>query len=170
MCCVWSKLKRFKESPVFSFCLSSQSILFIHARSTPSQLITALLTVYFMSLWAWLTYSSTYAWVALKMPLSLTLWQHLYSLNVLLIVQETADTFGLVCLGVLFLSSQLLSRNFMFSVFLLSTDTSLSNTALKGTSQTPNTVKSLTPSASMWPHLRSVLAPKLTNLRSRLRK
>lgn len=41
----------------------------------------------------------------------------MYSLNTLLVVQETADTFGLVCLALLFLSAQVLSRNIMFSAF-----------------------------------------------------
>ena len=123
-----------------------------------------------MSLWAWLTYSTSYSWLVIKMPLSLTLWQHAYSLNMLLVVQETADTFGLLCLLVLFLSSQLLSRNYMLSVFNLSSQAATYEIS-SGTATTvnSNSVKSLSLTSSTFQHLTNLLRSNLTTLKSTLR-
>lgn len=105
------------------------------------------------------------------MPLSLTLWQHLYSLNALLVVQEMADTFGLLCLLTLFLAAQLLSRNYMLSVFLLSPTSTLGLNADSGTvSQSANRVKSLTLTSSTLSHLNAMLRSNLSTLRLSLRK
>lgn len=124
----------------------------------------------FMSLWAWLTYSSTYAWVALKMPLSLTLWEHLYTLNSLLVIQETADTFGLVCLGFLFLSAQIFSRNFILSVFLLAPTQSSSMSMKSEDSTKVNNVKTLSHTTTASSHLQNLLSSTLRSLRTQLRQ
>lgn len=124
-----------------------------------------------MSLWAWLTYSSLYTWTMLKAPLSISLWQHLYSLNVLLVIQETADTFGLVCLSILFLSAQILSRNFMFSIFLLAPSSSLTsdNSARSdNASYTSNRVSILTKNSSSLPFLKTLLTSSIKALKDRL--
>ena len=72
-----------------------------------------------MSLWAAIHYHFTFTSLSLQVPASLTLWHHAYTLNALLMIQETADTFGLLCLGLLFVYAQLLSRNSMLSIFTL---------------------------------------------------
>ena len=123
-----------------------------------------------MSLWAWLTYSSTYAWVAVKMPLSLTLWEHLYTLNSLLIVQETADTFGLVCLGFLFLSAQVFSRNFVLSVFMLSPSSSSNSSVNADKMPAANNVKTLSHSTTSLSQLQYLLTSSSQALRDRLRQ
>ena len=88
----------------------------------------------------------------------------------LLVVQETADTFGLLCLLVLFLSSQLLSRNYMLSVFNLSSQAATyeisSGTTTKVNS---NSVKSLSLTSSTFQHLTNLLRSNLTTLKSTLR-
>lgn len=72
-----------------------------------------------MSLWAAVNYHFTFTSLSLKVPASLTFWHHAYTLNTLLTIQETADTFGLLCLGLLFVYAQLLSRNSMLAIFTL---------------------------------------------------
>lgn len=101
------------------------------------------------------------------MPLSLTLWQHLYSLNALLVVQEMADTFGLLCLLALFLSAQLLARNYMFSIFIISPRPS--SDELSSPSQSSNNVKPLLVYSSTLSHLNNLLKINLALLKAQLR-
>ena len=123
-----------------------------------------------MSLWAWLAYSYSYTLMAVKMPLSLTFWQHFYSLNVLLIIQETADTFGLVCLGLLFLSAHIFSRNFMFSIFTnFSNKTSTLGFSKHSADSTPNNLKLLSSTASAANHLRPLLNASYKLLYSKIK-
>ena len=110
-----------------------------------------------MSFSAWLYYSYTYAISALKLPLSLTLWQHVYSLNMLFVVQETADAFGLLLLGLLCLSAQLFSRNYMFSIFTLASNKE--STLGLTSSAKANKVKNLTTANSFWYSLAVALSP-----------
>ena len=51
---------------------------------------------YFMGLWAATLYHASFTSLSFQAPFSLTFWQHAYTLNALLIIQETADTFGLL--------------------------------------------------------------------------
>lgn len=121
-----------------------------------------------MSLYAWSMYASSYSWTALKTPVSLTLWQHAYNLNALLVVQEMADTFGLLCLMMLFLASQLFARNYMFSIFLLSPRASSSvSPSLNANSR--NAVKPLTTTNSALTHLVSLLRSNFSLLSNQLR-
>lgn len=70
-----------------------------------------------MSLWALFCYYANYFWQVLWAPFSIALWQHIYTLPAVLILQEMADTYGLLCLGLLMLLGQILARNLMFSIF-----------------------------------------------------
>ena len=49
------------------------------------------------------------------------LWQNVYTTNTLLVIQEVADAFGLVLVSLVFILSQLISRNSMLSVFIIKT-------------------------------------------------
>lgn len=91
-----------------------------------------------------MTYHVTFTSTSLQAPAAVTIWQHAYTLNTLLIVQETADTFGLLCIGLLFTGAQIFSRNSVLSVFTLFTPTTdnLSVPSL-GTTSTANRTKSL---------------------------
>ena len=125
-----------------------------------------------MSLWAWIVYSFSYLTTVIKAPLSLTIWQHTYSLNVVLVVQETADTFGVLCLGLLFLSSQIFARNFMLSVFTLKTpnsDQTSSDSSVVAKTATQNNVKELTLLSTSLVHFSTLLSPKLNKLKSKLK-
>ena len=79
-------------------------------------------------------------------------------------MQETADTFGLVCLGVLFLSAQLLSRNFMFSVYTLAPSASTLGDSAKSPSSF-NTPKRLSIATTSLQHLQSLLRTTSSELR-----
>ena len=160
-------MEYYSTRPLLTICLSAAGLRVVFTRCAPIQLITAI-TLSHMSLWAWLTYSSTYAWIALKAPFSLTLWQHFYNLNVLFVVQETADTFGLVCLGVLFLSAQLLSRNFMFSVYTLAPSASTLGDAAKSPSSY-NTPKRLSILTTSLQHLQTLLRSTSSELQDGIR-
>ena len=77
-----------------------------------------------------------------------------------------ADTFGLLCLLVLFLSAQLLARNYMFSIFLLSPRSSSDQLSLS--SQSSNNVKSLSVYSSTLSHLNNLLKTNLVLLKTQL--
>ena len=97
----------------------------------------------------------------------------MYSLNVLLVIQETADTFGVLCLVVLFISAQLLSRNFLFSVFLSTSSQALSSEEVARSSSTsflPNTVKPLATISISLRHLRTLISTPVANLKNTLFK
>jgi hypothetical protein len=98
---------------------------------------------------------------------SLTFWQHAYTLNALLIIQETADTFGLLCLGLLFVGSQLFSRNSMLSVFLLLQSSTLESSSTINLS--PNNTKRLTYASTTWSYLLKLCTQPLRVVQSRLR-
>ena len=121
----------------------------------------------FMGLWAATLYHASFTSLSFQAPLSLTFWQHAYTLNALLIIQETADTFGLLCLGLVFVGSQVFSRNSMLSVFLLlqspTLDSSSSSTLL------PNNVKRLTYLSITWSYLLKLCTQPLRVVQSRLR-
>ena len=71
-----------------------------------------------MGLWAWFIYSYNYLIATFIAPFSLILWQNAYLLNILFVIQEIADTFGLLLVTLLFLLGQLFARNSMLNVFL----------------------------------------------------
>jgi len=102
------------------------------------------------------------------MPLSLTLWEHIYALVPFLIVQETADTFGLVCIGLLFLSAQIFSRNLALSVFKLSATTSNSTSSQSETTPATNNVKALPHTATSVSKLESLPSLTTQTLRKQL--
>lgn len=187
MCYFRTKLKCYEKNAIFEVCLSFQVLFLLPTGCEESKLIkffslTSSTRVshwllsklnQLMSLWAWITYTSLYISSALKVPFSLTIWQHFYNLNVLLVVQETADTFGFVCLTVLFLSAQLLSRNFMFSIFLTTASPSLdaddSSKATRSPS-TANSVKSLTKLSTTFSSFKSLLSYTSVKIKSKLIK
>ena len=78
-----------------------------------------------------------------------------------------ADTFGLLCLLTLFLSAQLLARNYMFSVFTISPRPS--SDQFVSPSQSPNNVKPLSVYSSALSHLNSLLKTNLVLLKAQLR-
>lgn len=93
----------------------------------------------------------------------------MYTLNSLLIVQETADTFGLVCLGFLFLSAQVFSRNFVLSIFSLYPASGQPITSKSSTGQSLNNVKSLSHTSTSTTHLQTLLTSSARSLRNKLR-
>lgn len=123
-----------------------------------------------MSLWAWLSYSYTYSFAVIKAPFSLNFWQQTYNLNSLLVVQEMADTFGLLTVAVLLISAQLLARNYMFSIFTLrSNQWSYPNNTDSKFKSYSNTIKPLTTINSTLSYLLKVLKSKFTILKSTLK-
>jgi len=92
------------------------------------------------------------------------MWQHTYTLNALLVIQETADTFGLLCLALLFLIAQVFARNSMFAIFL----SKASNSLNRGESAPVSRFRllSLTSTARLSP----ALGKKLTYVVARLRQ
>lgn len=124
-------------------------------------------TTQFMGLWAATLYHVSFTSLSFQAPFSLTFWQHAYTLNALLIIQETADTFGLLCLGLLFVGSQVFSRNSMLSVFLLLQSSTLESSS--STSLSPNNTKRLTYASTTWSYLLKLCTQPLRVVQSRLR-
>lgn len=106
--------------------------------------------------------NSTYAWEALKLPFTITIWQHTYNMTPMLIIQETADAYGLLCVSIIFLSAQIFLRNSMLSVFLRSLNSS-------GKSSTDNRVKPLSTNTSAASQLLSLLASTISAIKSKMR-
>ena len=123
-----------------------------------------------MSLWAWVTYYSTYTWVVLKEPFAISLWQQLYNLNVILVVQETTDVFGLVCLGVLFLCAHHFYRNTMLAIMLLSPKPNTLGDGIK-TKDTPlrNKITLLSTISSVSDSLKSLFTGTLKKMGNKIR-
>ena len=123
-----------------------------------------------MSLWAAIAYHVTFTTTSLQAPAAVTMWQHAYTLNTLLIVQETADTFGLLCIGLLFAGAQIFSRNSILSVFTMYTTPTENPSALSlGTTSTANQTKGLSLHRTTWLHLRKLLTSPLVIAKRRLR-
>ena len=123
-----------------------------------------------MSLWAAIAYHVTFTTTSLQAPAAVTMWQHAYTLNTLLIVQETADTFGLLCVGILFAGAQIFSRNSILSVFTMYTTPTENPSALSlGTTSTANQTKGLSLHRTTWLHLRKLLTSPLVIAKRRLR-
>jgi hypothetical protein len=72
----------------------------------------------YMGLWAWFVYTYNYLISTFVAPFSLMLWQNAYLANTLFVIQEVTDTFGLILISLLFILSQLFSRNSMLHIFL----------------------------------------------------
>jgi hypothetical protein len=124
-----------------------------------------------MSFWAWLSYFANYTWLVLKTPVALTMWQHAYTYNSLLIIQETADTYGLLCLGLIFLSALIFARNSMFSVFMSPfTKSSPTDTPTDLKSNRTNRFKLLLPVTNAVTHLTLLLNRTLSSASARIRK
>lgn len=80
-----------------------------------------------MGLWAWIIYSYNYMWSTLIVPFSLMWWQNIYLVNTLFVIQEIADTFGLLLILMLLLLGQLIARNSLLSIFLSFTQKNVTN-------------------------------------------
>lgn len=106
--------------------------------------------------------NGSYAWAALKLPFTITVWQHSYNMTPLLIIQETADAYGLLCVSVIFLSAQIFSRNSMLSIFLRSLTNSNRNSA-------DNQVKPLSTNTSAATQLLYLLASSISMIKSKMR-
>jgi hypothetical protein len=96
---------------------------------------------------------------AFKAPISIALVQYAHTSQLLLIVQETADTFGLLCLGVIFVGYQIFVRNSTFAVFHLYSTSSTSTT-------NSNSAKLFVQSVTALSHLRRSTSSTLERIRT----
>lgn len=88
-----------------------------------------------------------------------------------MIVQETADAYGLLCLGVIFLLSQIFSRNYLLSSFRLFISNAKAGTSSKDSNPTPsNNVKGLSSVTTSLNQLRSLIGRPFSALTNFLRK
>lgn len=111
-----------------------------------------------MGFWAWLIYSHAYLVATFISPLYLVLWQNVYLIHGLFVIQEIADTLGLILLLIFMLLTHLLVRNSMFCLFTNNT------TVLQTSSQNKNHLQSLKILSSSYNHVLSLTQTSLSKL------
>ena len=135
MCYFGAYVKRFAKGSVLTICFSTTSLFLVFTFCPPSKLIMWLFSQNYrikVSFLVWPSYFLMYLSHVLQLPLSLTLWQHAFLLNPFLVVQETVDTFGLVCLGFVFVGASMFTWNMLFTTRDFSTTQPLETDSLSG--------------------------------------